>query len=72
MNLLAHEGEAASTDLILFRNVAIYLAPETAAQAYAQFARQLSPGGILVTGKAETPPRSLPLARVTHCIFRRL
>lgn len=58
-------------DLILFRNVAIYLDPVYAAAVWARLTDQLVPGGILVTGKAEEPPRSLGYARVAPCVFRR-
>ncbi len=59
-------------DLLLFRNVAIYLRAESAAPLWHQFAERLAPWGILVTGKAEQPPRSLPLARVGHSIYQKV
>jgi chemotaxis protein methyltransferase CheR len=57
--------------LILFRNVAIYLGAAAAGQVWGRLAARLEPGGFLVTGKAEQPPRTLPLQRVAPCIYRR-
>ncbi len=59
-------------DLILFRNVAIYLRAERAARLWEQLANSLSPGGALVTGKAERPPDRLPLRRISTCIYRKV
>ncbi|MEY4940821.1 MAG: hypothetical protein RIQ93_2556 [Verrucomicrobiota bacterium] len=72
LDLLSFAGGSGAKDVILFRNVAIYLEPTAAAQAYERFTAQLSPGGLLVTGKAESPPKSLPLTRVAPSIFRKL
>lgn len=58
-------------DLILFRNVAIYLRPEHAGIVWRALERQLKPGGVLVSGKAERPPSSLQLRRETACIYRK-
>lgn len=69
MDLRHCQGEV--WDLILFRNVAIYLAESTARTAWEQFTAQLSPGGVLVTGKSERPSRELPLQRVAPCIYHR-
>lgn len=57
-------------DLILFRNVAIYLEDEHLLQAWERLVTSLAPGGFLVTGKAEKPPASLPLRRVAPCIYQ--
>ncbi len=59
------------SDLILFRNVAIYLERSHADRAWARLTDQLRPGGILVTGKAEAPPTSLGYERIAPCLFRR-
>jgi chemotaxis protein methyltransferase CheR len=60
-----------SQQLILFRNVAIYLQPQAAALAWATLCSQLEPGGFLVSGKAEQPPDALPLVRVAASIYRK-
>jgi chemotaxis protein methyltransferase CheR len=58
-------------DVILFRNVAIYLAEDAARSAWEQFTTQLSPGGVLITGKSERPFRELPLQRLAPCVYHR-
>lgn len=55
-------------DLILWRNVSIYLQPPAAAQVWAQLARQLRPAGLVLVGKAERPPGSLSFRRLAPCI----
>lgn len=42
-------------DLILCRNLAIYLTEEAAAELWSSWVARLRPGGLLVTGKAERP-----------------
>jgi chemotaxis methyl-accepting protein methylase len=59
-------------DLILFRNVAIYLDPRLAQSLWARLVRQLRVGGLLVTGKAERPPQNLPVRRIGHCLYERM
>jgi chemotaxis protein methyltransferase CheR len=58
-------------DLVLFRNVTIYLEPEWAAQAWHRVLPLIRPGGVLVTGKAERPPDTAGLVRLGPCLFRR-
>jgi chemotaxis methyl-accepting protein methylase len=58
-------------DLILCRNMAIYLEPVAATALWEKLHRCLTPGGILVTGKAERPGGSLPFHRITKCIYQR-
>jgi len=64
--------EQAAWDLVLFRNVAIYLEPERARVIWQQVVKQLKPGGILVTGKAERPPPMLELKQESASVFRRV
>ena len=59
------------SDLVLFRNVAIYLRPAESAVLWQSLCAQLSTGGYLVAGKAEKPHPSLPLTRVVPCVFKK-
>lgn len=58
-------------DLVLFRNVAIYLREEGARRVWTALADALAPGGWLVAGRAETPPGDLPLRRADAALFRK-
>jgi len=58
-------------DVILWRNTAIYLKLAAARAVWQRLAEQLRPGGILITGKAERPDCSVPLTRLTNCIYMR-
>lgn len=60
----------ASWDLILFRNVAIYLEETRLEGVWARLVSRLAPGACLVTGRAEQPPSGLPLRRVAPCVYR--
>lgn len=64
--------EAAAWDMILFRNVAIYLTEAHAVRAWKYLCDQLAPGGVLMTGKAEKPPPDLPLRRLGPALYQRL
>lgn len=64
-------ADAAAWDMVLCRNLAIYLEPVAAAELWQRLARALRPGGWLVVGKAERPCRDLPLHRVGPCIYRK-
>lgn len=48
-------------DLVLCRNLIIYLQAHCAATLYARLRGALAPGGVLVLGRAERPPRALGL-----------
>ena len=63
--------ESGLWDVILFRNVAIYLTAEVSGAAWRRLDRQLKPGGVLVTGKADRPPASLNLKREFGCVYRK-
>jgi chemotaxis methyl-accepting protein methylase len=69
-NVLTYR-ERESWDLILFRNVAIYLDAVAAGQAWESLVAQLTPGGYLCSGPAEKPPAHLPLRRVRRCLWRK-
>jgi chemotaxis methyl-accepting protein methylase len=69
-DILALEA-GGNCDLILFRNVAIYFSNTYSARAWDRLCDQLTPGGFLITGKAEKPPVSLPLTRVVPSVYRK-
>jgi chemotaxis methyl-accepting protein methylase len=58
-------------DLVLCRNVAIYLQPESAAALWPSLASVLRPGGALVLGKAERPGGVTDLVTEGPCVYRR-
>ena len=62
--------EPMSWDMILCRNLAIYLRPTIADYLWHVLVAALMPGGYLVLGKAERPPRSVALREVAPCIFK--
>lgn len=64
-------AEPGPWDMILCRNLAIYLQPATAAILWSRLHSALRPGGVLVTGKAERPPANLGFAAIGPCVYRR-
>ena len=58
-------------DVILWRNLAIYLNPAPVAAIWNRLADALAPGGYLIVGRAERPPAGLGLAPVCRCIYRK-
>ena len=58
-------------DVILCRNMAMYLRPEASGRIWELFERALRPGGYLVLGKAERPTNARRLSPVGPCLFRR-
>jgi chemotaxis methyl-accepting protein methylase len=66
-----HSFHVPQSDLILFRNVAIYLEDEPVARIWKRLYLALAPGGYLITGKAEKPPRSLPFHRTAPSVYRK-
>jgi chemotaxis protein methyltransferase CheR len=54
MNLVADRAPAGLFDLVLCRNVLLYLSPELKARVFERFAAALRPGGVLVLGAGET------------------
>jgi chemotaxis protein methyltransferase CheR len=58
-------------DVILCRNAAMYLRPESAGRLWERYEQILRPGGHLVLGKAERPVGSTRLSAVSPCIYRR-
>jgi chemotaxis protein methyltransferase CheR len=68
-NLLAGSEEG-PWDLILWRNMAIYLNNEPALPVWDALIKELRPGGFLVVGKAEGPPASAGLTNLSRCIYQ--
>jgi chemotaxis protein methyltransferase CheR len=58
-------------DLILCRNMTMYLVPEASAALFPRLEMSLRPGGMLVLGKAERPTAACHLSPVGPCIYRR-
>ena len=67
---IVRQIEEGPWDIILWRNMAIYLTAETNASVWRRLVSALAPHGILVVGKAERPPSDLPLINVKRCIYR--
>jgi chemotaxis protein methyltransferase CheR len=57
-------------DLVLCRNVLIYIQPRIAGAMLERMVGVLAPGGFLVVGKAERPSAALPLKAVAPCVYR--
>ncbi|MGE5357620.1 MAG: CheR family methyltransferase [Bacteroidales bacterium] len=57
-------------DLVLWRNVAIYLDPAATARIRSRLVAALRPGGFLVLGKAERVPAGMNMDAVRRCIYR--
>ena len=69
-NALELDGDGPGHDVVLCRNLAIYLTPDASHQLWERLGRRVRPGGLLVTGKAERP--GLPgFGRVGPCVFMR-
>src|SRR5258706_3143720 len=58
-------------DLILCRNMTMYLAPEASTALFPRLQMSLRPGGVLVLGKAERPLAASHLSSIGPCIYRR-
>ena len=73
-DLPPHSDLRAAPNIILCRNLAIYLTPAAAEDLWRLLVASVRPGGLLVVGKAERPSpdtRAL-LTRVGPCIYRKL
>ena len=57
-------------DVVLCRNLLIYLVPDAAAELWLRLRGMLAPGGVLVVGKAERPPSDAPLHRLAPCVYQ--
>jgi chemotaxis methyl-accepting protein methylase len=67
---LGRSIEQGPWDLILWRNMAIYLKADAAAAVWQGLFSVLAHEGVLVAGRAERPPAELPLTCVRSCIYR--
>ena len=63
--------EPGAFDIILSRNLAMYLTPDVAGALWQQLESALRPGGFLVLGKAERPSGATRVAAVAPCVYRR-
>jgi chemotaxis methyl-accepting protein methylase len=66
-----HVQEPGPWDLILCRNLAMYLRGEAAARLWRALEAGLRPGGFLVLGKAERPHGAATLSPIAPCVYRR-
>lgn len=57
-------------DMVLWRNMAIYFEVNTAIKTWNAVSRELRPGGLVIAGKAERPPKSAGLMNISRCIYR--
>jgi chemotaxis protein methyltransferase CheR len=57
-------------DLVLCRNLVIYLQNHAAAAMFERLSRHLAPGGFLVVGNAERPPAALKLTQIGRCVYK--
>jgi chemotaxis protein methyltransferase CheR len=58
-------------DLVLCRNMAIYLESDAVLQLWSGLEHSLRTGGVLVLGKAERPIGAKRLSAVAPCVYRR-
>lgn len=58
-------------DLVLWRNMSIYLTPVAAGRLWRAIGQEVRPGGYIVTGKADHPPSELGWRRVAGCVYQR-
>ena len=64
------EVPAGPWDLVLCRNLTIYLTPSAGDALHRRLVATLSPGGYFVVGKAERPAAALRLTQVARCVHR--
>jgi chemotaxis protein methyltransferase CheR len=57
-------------DIILWRNMSIYLTRRYALQVWEAMTKELRIGGLVVVGKAEKPPSSTGLKCLSPCIYQ--
>ncbi|MEZ5287251.1 MAG: CheR family methyltransferase [Vicinamibacterales bacterium] len=57
-------------DLVLCRNLVIYLQADAGERLFAALAASLAPGSFFVVGKAERLHARLALSPVSRCVYR--
>ena len=67
---LGRRIEQGPWDVILWRNMGIYLKADAAGSVWQGLISVLAPEGVLVAGRAERPPAELPLIYVGRCVYR--
>ena len=67
---LAEETARGPWDIILWRNLAIYLNPGPAEALWRRLTAALAPAGFLIVGKAERVPAGLDLTPVCRSVYR--
>ncbi len=68
---LAEETARGPWDVILWRNLAIYLNPGPAEALWRRLTAALAPAGFLIVGKAERVPAGLDLVPVCRSVYRK-
>jgi chemotaxis methyl-accepting protein methylase len=68
---LVASAEPGAWDMVLCRNLTMYLKPSVASEIFAKLEQAIRPGGYLVLGKAERPIGAHRLSPLAPCIFRR-
>jgi chemotaxis methyl-accepting protein methylase len=68
---LLNSLEPGGWDMILCRNLAMYLAPDSAARLWEALDSLLLPAGWLIVGKAERPAPARRLRAAASCVFQR-
>lgn len=63
--------DVARWDVVLCRNLTIYLEPHAANDLFARICRATRPGGYIILGNAERPPAALKLKRIAPSIYQR-
>ena len=69
---VTRSAEAGPWDLILCRNMVMYLQPDAAGAVWRRLELTLRPGGFLIVGKAERPTGSRHLVPHGPCIYRKV
>lgn len=64
--------EPGEWDMILCRNLSIYLQPEVTARLWVRLESALRPGGVLVVGKAERPTSAPGFRMLCPCVYSRV
>lgn len=68
---LLTETEPGPWDVILWRNMGIYLVPAAAHAMWLRLVAELRPGGFLITGKAEQAPADCGLRRLAPSVYQK-